>query len=57
MCVITFNRPEVKNCLGRRAHDELCDAFDRFRVDDAARLIITGAGDSAFCAGGFEGRL
>lgn len=59
--VITFNRPEVKNCINQQGHEELCDAFDRFRVDEQAKVaVITGAGDSAFCAGGdlksaFEG--
>lgn len=51
--IITFNRPEVKNCIGPRAHRELVHAFDRFRSDDDALVaVITGAGDSAFCAGG-----
>ncbi len=51
--IITFNRPEIKNCIGTRTHRELIDAFDRFRSDDDARVaVITGAGDSAFCAGG-----
>ncbi|MEM9305524.1 MAG: enoyl-CoA hydratase-related protein, partial [Pseudomonadota bacterium] len=51
--IITFNRPEVKNCIGTRTHRELVDAFDRFRTDDEAKVaVITGAGDSAFCAGG-----
>jgi enoyl-CoA hydratase len=51
--IITFNRPEVKNCIGTRTHRELIHAFDRFRTDDNARVaVITGAGDAAFCAGG-----
>ncbi len=51
--IITFNRPEVKNCIGTRTHRELIDAFTRFRSDDKAKVaVITGAGDSAFCAGG-----
>ena len=51
--IITFNRPEVKNCIGPRTHRELVHAFDRFRTDDNAKVaVITGAGDSAFCAGG-----
>jgi len=51
--IITFNRPELKNCIDRLAHEELCDAFDQFRIDDTAKVaVITGAGDSAFCAGG-----
>ncbi|MCV6615729.1 MAG: enoyl-CoA hydratase-related protein [Cellvibrionaceae bacterium] len=51
--VITFNRPELKNCIGSVTHRELVHAFDRFREDDSALVaVITGAGDSAFCAGG-----
>lgn len=51
--IITFNRPEVKNCIGTRTHEELCHVFDQFRVDPLAKVaILTGAGDSAFCAGG-----
>lgn len=51
--IITFNRPEVKNCIGTRTHRELVHAFDRFRSDNSAKVaVITGAGDSAFCAGG-----
>lgn len=51
--IITLNRPEVKNCIGTRTHRELIDAFDRFRSDDIAKVaVLTGAGDSAFCAGG-----
>lgn len=51
--IITFNRPEVKNCIGTRMHRELVHAFDRFRSDEDAKVaVITGAGDSAFCAGG-----
>ena len=51
--IITFNRPEVKNCIGRETHEELVHAFNCFRVNkDAKVAVITGAGDSAFCAGG-----
>lgn len=51
--IITLNRPEVKNCIGTLTHRELVDAFDRFRTDDTAKVaVFTGAGDSAFCAGG-----
>ncbi|MDX1452864.1 MAG: enoyl-CoA hydratase-related protein [Oleiphilaceae bacterium] len=53
VCIITFNRPEHKNCINQIGAEELCHAFDRFRVDpDAKVAVITGAGDSAFCAGG-----
>jgi enoyl-CoA hydratase len=51
--VIRFNRPEVMNCIGPRTHTELVDAWNRFRVDEGAKVaIITGTGEKAFCAGG-----
>jgi len=51
--IITFNRPEVMNCIGLTTHNELVHAFDAFRDDDGASVaVITGEGDKAFCAGG-----
>ena len=51
--VISFNRPEVMNCVGLTTHNELVHAWDAFRDHDAAKVaIITGTGDKAFCAGG-----
>ena len=38
--VITFNRPEIKNCIGTRMHRELVHAFDRFRTDASAKAAI-----------------
>jgi enoyl-CoA hydratase len=51
--VIRFNRPEVMNCIGPVTHKELVHAWNRFRVDEMAKVaIITGSGEKAFCAGG-----
>lgn len=51
--VIRFNRPEKRNCIGPVTHQELLEAWGRFRDDDEALVaILTGAGDQAFCAGG-----
>jgi enoyl-CoA hydratase len=51
--IIRFNRPEVMNCIGPVAHTELVHAWNRFRVDEGAKVaIITGSGEKAFCAGG-----
>jgi len=51
--IITFNRPEVHNCIGPVTHRELVHAWDRFRTDETAKVaIITGAGEKAFCSGG-----
>ncbi len=52
IAILKFNRPEVRNCIGPRTHRELIAAFDTFRDDDALSvLVITGAGDKAFCSG------
>jgi enoyl-CoA hydratase len=51
--VIRFNRPEVMNCIGPVTHNELIHAWNRFRIDEGAKVaIITGSGDKSFCAGG-----
>ncbi|BBY93630.1 enoyl-CoA hydratase [Mycobacterium gallinarum] len=51
--VITINRPERMNAIGPQTHRELVDAWERFRTDDDALVgVLTGAGDTAFCAGG-----
>jgi enoyl-CoA hydratase/carnithine racemase len=49
---LTLNRPEVMNALHPPAHQECAKALDDFEVDTSAWvLIVTGAGDKAFCAG------
>ncbi|AKJ29042.1 enoyl-CoA hydratase [Caldimonas brevitalea] len=51
--VIRFNRPEVRNCIGPTTHQELVDAWTRFRDDEQALVaVITGAGDLSFSTGG-----
>jgi enoyl-CoA hydratase len=41
------------NAIGPDASAELIEAWDRFRVDESARVaVLTGAGTDAFCAGG-----
>src|SRR5438067_9823699 len=53
IAIITINRPEQRNALGREVRDGLFAAWDRFERDPALRVaILTGAGDKAFCAGG-----
>lgn len=50
---LTINRPEARNALNREAREGLFAGFRRFEDDPAARvLVLTGAGDRAFCAGG-----
>ncbi len=49
---LTYNRPEQHNAINRTMNAELQDAWQRFRDDDDAFvLVITGAGEEAFCAG------
>ena len=53
IAVITLNRPEARNALGKDIRDGLFAAWDRFERDPALRVaILTGAGEKAFCAGG-----
>ncbi|MDV3133384.1 enoyl-CoA hydratase/isomerase family protein [Mycobacterium sp. 29Ha] len=50
---LTINRPEARNALNYAVRTGLFDAVRRFNDDDAAKvLVLTGAGDKAFCAGG-----
>jgi len=50
---ITINRPEVHNAFRPETLDELIDAFERCREDpEIGVVILTGAGDKAFCSGG-----
>ena len=53
IAVITLNRPEARNALGKDIRAGLFAAWDRFERDPALRVaILTGSGDKAFCAGG-----
>jgi naphthoate synthase len=50
---ITINRPEVRNAFRPQTLFELQDAFNDARDDSGIGVIIlTGAGDLAFCSGG-----
>src|SRR6478609_4888936 len=49
---ITLNRPEVRNALSRDVNGKIADiAADIDQRDDLRGVVITGAGDKAFCAG------
>jgi enoyl-CoA hydratase/carnithine racemase len=49
---LTFNRPEVYNCVNGPMLREISDALRDVSYDDAiAVLVLTGAGDRAFCTG------
>ena len=50
---ITINRPEVYNAFRPLTNKEMLDAFDYCRdANDIGVIILTGAGDKAFCSGG-----
>ncbi len=50
---ITIDRPEVRNAFRPRTLSELSRAFDVARDDpEVGVIILTGAGDLAFCSGG-----
>ena len=50
--VLTIERPERRNAIDPETADELLDGYRSFEADDEARvLVLTGAGDEAFCAG------
>ena len=53
IAVITLNRPDQRNALGKAVREGLFAAWERFERDPALRVaILTGAGEKAFCAGG-----
>ena len=52
VATITLDRPDAMNAFTPRMARELIDALDWCDGDDAVRcVILTGAGDRAFCAG------
>ena len=51
--IVTLNRPDVLNAMNRKLGAELLDAVKALDADDGIGcLVITGAGDKAFSAGG-----
>jgi enoyl-CoA hydratase len=49
---LTYNRPDQHNAISRTMNRELHHAWQRFRDDDDAFvLVITGAGETTFSAG------
>jgi enoyl-CoA hydratase len=50
--VLTIDRQHRRNAVDGATAEQLREGFDAFEFDDAARvLILTGAGEVAFCAG------
>lgn len=49
---LTISRPAARNALSRAVREALFAGFPRFEDDPEAKvLVLTGAGDKAFCAG------
>lgn len=51
IAVLTLNRPEVFNAIGSRMVEELGSVLDEIEDSEARALILTGAGERAFCSG------
>jgi enoyl-CoA hydratase len=50
--VVTIDRPERRNAVDGPTAAALLEAYERFAADDGARvMVLTGAGEQAFCAG------
>jgi enoyl-CoA hydratase len=50
--LVTIDRQERRNAVDGPTAELLADAHRRFEIDDGARsMVLTGAGDEAFCAG------
>jgi len=53
VATVTINRPDVYNAYSTRTLAEMIEAFkDTSRDDSVAVLVLTGAGEKAFCTGG-----
>lgn len=53
VAILTMNRPEKLNAMARNFWPDMRQAFTRMEADpDIRAVVITGAGEKAFCAGG-----
>ena len=51
VALITLNRPKAMNAMSRDLREQLVQALDRAGDENARVIVLTGAGDRAFCAG------
>ena len=52
LCRITLNRPQVYNALSTGLIQDITRAIEAAEADDSVRVVVlTGAGDKAFCSG------
>src|SRR5579871_1028706 len=54
LVVLTLNRPEIANAMNTQMGRDLSAFFDGVNADPLAYrcIVLTGAGEKAFCAGG-----
>lgn len=52
VAMLVIDRPGARNALALQTMDELDEALEAVRVQRARVLVIRGAGEKAFCAGG-----
>src|SRR5262249_57272015 len=52
--LVTLNRPEASNSMNTQMGRDLMELFEEFQIQfhDLRCIVVTGAGDKAFCAGG-----
>lgn len=56
--VVTINRPDKRNAIDRHVYAGLYEAFETAAArDDIGAVVLTGAGQEAFCAGADRGEL
>lgn len=52
IALVTIDRPEARNALDPESFGQLAEAWQRAEADEEIRVVVvTGAGDRAFCAG------
>ena len=51
ICVVTIDRPEVRNAVDRNTARELVEAFRAFEADPSLLVAILTGGGGTFCAG------
>ena len=52
VALVTMNRPDAMNALSALLREQLASNFRALEEDDSVRaIVLTGAGDRAFCAG------
>ena len=58
VAVLTLNRPEALNAFSSEMLDQLGDRLGEIEEDPALRaVVLTGAGEKAFCAGADIGHM